>query len=117
LAEVKSDLEAESQDETEEEEELIEEPASCDLCGQTPCDWETFGEDIWEECNGLKKGCMEKKAVRFHAYKLYTHMCHGISLDRRQLPVCVRGEIMDSWPDPNHVYTGFQQAMKDVAED
>jgi hypothetical protein len=36
--------------------------------------------------------------------------------DRRQLPVCVCGEIMDSWPDPNHEYVGFQHAMRDAAK-
>jgi hypothetical protein len=31
--------------------------------------------------------------------------------------VCVHGEIMDSWPDENHVYTGFQLAMIEAAEE
>jgi len=45
----------------------------------------------------------------------YTHMRHGILhwFDQRQLPVCVCGEILDSWPDPNHIYIGFQLAVKE----
>ncbi len=39
----------------------------CNLCGQAPCDWENFGEEIWEECNNLKEQNFENKAVRFHA--------------------------------------------------
>jgi len=46
-------------------------------------------------------------------------MRHGVlrRFDRRPLPVCVHGEILDSWPDANHEYTGFQLAMKDAADD
>ena len=61
---------------------------------------------------------MGNKAVRHHAYKMYTHMRHGVlhHFDRRPLPVCIRGEIMimDAWPEANHVYVGFQMAMKDT---
>jgi hypothetical protein len=51
-------------EEEEDEEEVV--PQTCDLCGQDPCDWETSGEDIWEECNGLKEQGSDNKAVRFH---------------------------------------------------
>ncbi len=106
-------------EESEEQEVVDVVPVSCELCGQAPCDWDTFGEEIWEECNGLKEQGIENKAVRFHAYKLYTRMRHGIlrRFDRRRLPVCVREEILDSWPDPNHSYVGFQLAVKDVSDD
>jgi hypothetical protein len=36
--------------------------------------------------------------------------------DRRPLPECVRGEIMDSYPDLNHQYVGFRAALNDVAQ-
>jgi hypothetical protein len=110
---------SESASETEDEEELAEpDVVTCDLCGQAPCDWDTFGEEIWEECNNMKEAGSDNKAVRFHAYKMYTRLRHGVlrRFDRRPLPVCVRGEIMDSWPDPNHQYVGFQQAISDAAE-
>jgi hypothetical protein len=45
-------------------------PMLCNLCSQAPCDWENYGEEIWEECNSLKEQGMENKAVRFHAYKM-----------------------------------------------
>jgi hypothetical protein len=109
----------EEDEEGEEEEELIKPaPATCDLCGQAPCDWELFGEQIWEECNSMKEEGSDNKAVRYHAYKLYTSLRHGIlrCYDRQPLPVCVHGEIMDSWPDPDHVYVGFQSAVRDVVD-
>jgi hypothetical protein len=109
-----------SEAETEEEEEELVDPApvTCDLCGQAPCDWELFGEQIWEECNAMKEQGSDNKAVRYHAYKLYTCLRHGVlrCFDRRPLPVCVRGEILDSWPDPDHVYVGFQLAVRDAAD-
>jgi hypothetical protein len=105
----------------EEVEEMMEqeEPVPCTLCGQEPCDWDTFGEEIWDDCEELKSQGADNKQVRFHAYKLYTRLRHGVlrRFDRRPLPVCVRGEIMDSWPDPNHVYVGFQAALRDVVDE
>jgi hypothetical protein len=113
-------LEAESELECESglEEESVE-PVTCDLCGQTPCEWEVFGEEIWEECNSLKEADMENKAVRHHAYKMYTRMRHGVlhRFDRRPLPVCIRGEIMDAWPEADHVYVGFQMALRAATDD
>jgi hypothetical protein len=105
----------------EEVEEMFEEepePVPCTLCGQVPCDWDSFGEEIFEDCEELKAQGADNKQVRFHAYKLYTRLRHGIlrRFDRRPLPVCVRGEIMDSWPDPNHEYVGFHAALRDVVE-
>jgi hypothetical protein len=113
-----SDDDTQEEDEEGEEELMKPAPATCDLCGQAPCDWELFGEQIWEECNSMKEEGSDNKAVRYHAYKLYTSLRHGIlrRYDRRPLPVCVRGEIMDSWPDPDHVYVGFQSAVRDVGD-
>jgi hypothetical protein len=46
-------------------------------------------------------------------------MRHGILrwFDRRKLPVCVQGGILNSWLDPNHVYVGFQLAVKEAVEE
>ncbi len=94
-------MEVQSEAETEEEEELVEPaPVTCNLCGQAPYDWELFGEEIWEECNRMKEQGSDNKAVWYHAHKMYTQ-------DQQPLPFCVRGEIMDSWPDPDHVYLRF----------
>jgi hypothetical protein len=116
VVESRSDSEVES----EEEDGTVEpDPVPCNLCGQTPCDWDVFGEKIWEEYNLMKEQGSENKAVHYHAYTMYTRLRHGIlqCFDRRPSPVCIRGEILDSWPDPNHQYVGFQQAMRDAAED
>jgi len=45
-------------------------------------------------------------------------MRHGVlrKYDQRPLPVCVSGEIMDNWPDPNHVYVGFCAALNNVSD-
>jgi hypothetical protein len=51
-----SKLDVESAGEMEDEDEsTVVAPATCDLCGQAPCDWELFGEEIWDECNNLKE--------------------------------------------------------------
>jgi len=91
----------------------------CPLCGQVPCDWIAFGEEISEECDELMEQQRPTKESRFHAYRLYTRLRFGVlrKYDRRPLPVCVRGEIMDSYPDPNHQYVGFLAAMNDVSSD
>ena len=112
-----SKVDVRSEDEMEDEDEsTVVAPATSDLCGQAPCDW--FGEGIWDECNNLKEQGCDNKVAHFHAYKIYTRLRHGVlcHFDHRPLPVCVHGEIMDSWPDPNHEYVGFQQAMIDAAK-
>lgn len=80
---------------------------------------EMFGEEIWDECNVLKEQGSENKAVRLHGKKMYTWLKHGVlhCFEHRPLPVCIHGEIMDSWSDPNHEYVCFQQALKDAAEE
>jgi len=35
--------------------------------------------------------------------------------DQQPLPICVRGEIMDEWPDPKYSYVGFQAVVRDAA--
>jgi hypothetical protein len=90
----------------------------CVYCGQNPCDWVTFEADICEECEELEQEKCNDKEIRHHAYRLYTRLRYGVlrKFDRRPLPICVRGEIMDNWPDPNHSYVGFQDALRDVSE-
>ncbi len=96
-----------------------EEADPCVFCGQVPCDWESFGDMICEECDELKEGNIEKNQIRFHAYKLYTQLRHGVlhRFDYRPLPMCVRSETTDNWPDPNHNYIGFQSAINQAAEE
>jgi hypothetical protein len=73
------ETEVQSEAETEEEEESVKPaPVTCDLFSQAPCDWELFGKEIWEECNSIKEQGSDNKAVRYHAYKMYTCLRHGI---------------------------------------
>jgi hypothetical protein len=108
-----------SEMDSNEEPQSEEEAVACDMYGQVPCDWDTFGEEIWEECHVMKEQGMDNKTVRYHAYRMYTRLRHGIlcHFDHQPLPVCMRGEIMDEWPDPNHVYVWFQAAIRDAAMD
>jgi hypothetical protein len=78
VLDVESEVEEESEAEDDEELEDKESPVVCELCGQAPCDWQLFSEEIWEDCNGLKEAGADNKAVRFHAYKMYTGLRHGI---------------------------------------
>ncbi len=60
----------------------------------------------------------DNKVVHYYVYKMYTRLRHGVlhHFDHRPLPVCILGQILDSWLDPNHEQVGFQLAMKDAAE-
>ena len=100
-----SDAASELVSDSDSEYESDFDPPVWELCGQAPCDSEQYGEDIWEECNTMKEQGFENNAVRYHAYKLYTRTRHGVfrRYDQRPLPVCVCGEIMDAWPEADHV--------------
>jgi len=78
----------------------------------------TFKDEIIEECEVLEEEKQSSKEIRHHAYCLYTQLKHGVlcKFDRRPFPICVRGEIMDNWPDPNRSYVGFQAALREVSD-
>ncbi len=56
----------------EEDTVYVVDPTPCELCGQVPNDWKSFGEEIFEECEGVEGKGAEYQASHFHAYKLYT---------------------------------------------
>jgi hypothetical protein len=91
----------------------------CEFCGQVPCNVVNYWDNICEFCDDLKDNGMANNQVRFHAYREYTRLKHGVLRrhDHRPLPMCVRSEIQDSWPDPNGTYVGFQAAIKHAAKD
>jgi hypothetical protein len=91
----------------------------CVICGQTPCDWITFGDELCEECDSLKDQNIPNKSIRHHAYRTYIRLKLGVlrRYDRRPLPMCVYSEIIDCYPDPNGNYVGFQAALKDAVLD
>jgi len=53
---------------------------------------------------------LTNKQIRFILYRLATNWIHGFlgKGNRIKLPVCVRGEILDIAPEPDHVYVGFR---------
>jgi hypothetical protein len=59
--------------------DVVGDATPCDLCAQSPCDWITFGDTICEECDLMADEKYPEKMIRFHAYKLYTHLRHGVS--------------------------------------
>jgi hypothetical protein len=104
---------------SDEEVAEVKDGPPCELCGQAPCDWQTYCEDICQVCDELKDSGVPNNQVRFQAYRECTRLRHGVLCkhDQRPLPFCVRKEIMDCWPDPNGAYVGFQAAIKHAAED
>ena len=53
-------------------------PEPCPLCGQVPCDWVTFGDDICQECDEMVNQKVPNKEIRFHAYRMYTRFRFGV---------------------------------------
>ena len=57
-------------------------------------------------------GVLSNKQIRFILYRFATNWIHGFLLvgkgKRKQLPICVRGEILDFAPQDDHVYVGFR---------
>jgi hypothetical protein len=44
------------------EDAVVVDKAPCVYCQQVPCDWETFGTEICEDCEALEeKGCTTKE--------------------------------------------------------
>ena len=59
---------------------------------------------------------MTNQEICFSLYRLATSWIHGF-LGRGvqiQLPVCVRGEILDLAPEMDHFYTGFVEGNRDA---
>jgi hypothetical protein len=50
----------------------------CVICGQTPCDWITFGDELCEECGSLKDQNIPNKSIRHHAYRTYIRLKLGV---------------------------------------
>ncbi len=40
------------------------------LCGQIPCDWIYFGDQIIEECDEIMDQNQPNNQIRYHAYRL-----------------------------------------------
>lgn len=62
---------------------------------------------------------MTNKQIRFSLYRMATAWIHGFLGKgvRIELPVCVRGEILDMAPESDHVYTGFVEGNHSLGDD
>jgi len=75
-----SDMEGDISDDKEAVEDVCIEVhmEPCPLCGQDPCDWISFGDEICEECDEMMNQKQPTKEIRFHAYKMYTRLRFGV---------------------------------------
>ena len=95
----------------------------CDLCGETPCFLNQVvegsgGKTMHEVFIGDKGDEMMEQGVPNHeiCHALYcdaTTFIHGYlgKGNRKQLPACVQGEIRDSFPSKDGLYTGFKKGF------
>jgi hypothetical protein len=56
---------------SEEDPTKVEVTDPCVFCGQVPCDWDTFGDEISEEYEELQEQKLLPNQICFHGYKLY----------------------------------------------
>lgn len=75
----------------------------CHICGEEPCDWNTYGEELLEEGGKLFEheevithSLVRKTIYRMYVYGKYGHLGKG---KRVCIPVCVRDKIREQWPE------------------
>ena len=94
------------------------EAEQCPHCSNSPCLlYKGLYTSIVEHEEEVRASNTDitNKQVRFILYRLATNWIHGF-LGRGvqiELPVCVRGEILDLAPEEDHVYTGFVAVCPD----
>lgn len=56
---------------------------------------------------------MTNSNSRFHAYRNYIDFIYGYlgKKNRKVIPACVVGHIRTKWPDSDHIYMGYKQAV------
>ena len=103
-------------------EKIIGPPRRCKYCRQRPCimaDGELYNalvgyfEDYIEP--EYEQKMITEKEVRFKLYRHATFLIHGYLGRgvRKELPTCVRGEIIDLVPSPDGKYVGFKEAKSE----
>jgi hypothetical protein len=106
-------------------EDLDDDSKRCAHCFNSPC---LLSQGLYESivryyedtlCNGSEGGddVLTSKQIRFRLYRHATSWIHGyLGRGKRiELPVCVRGEIMDLAPaDPGTQYVGFKDGQESV---
>ena len=94
-----------------------EAPSCCPHCSHSPCLLfqglylsivHEYEDDIPRDEAG--DPVLTNKQIRFILYRHATNWIHGFlgKGKRKQLPICVRGEILDFAPQDDHVYVGFR---------
>ena len=98
------------------EEKVLDVHLLCRYCQQVPCLMEQgLYEKLMEEAEYIQacdvSNAVTNREMRFKLYRHATRWIHGHLGKgvRKELPVCVRGEIMDFAHDHFGKYTGFQE--------
>jgi hypothetical protein len=90
----------------------VKDQPPCEFCGQVPFNVDTFWDDICEIFDDLKDSDMDNNYGRFCVYQERTRLKHDVLQrhDCRPLTMCIRSEIMDSWPEPTGTYVGLRSS-------
>ena len=76
----------------------------CYICGEKPCDWIQYGEELIERGSETFSGetvsnnGIRKTVYRMYVYGKYGHLGKG---KRVRIPLCVRDRIRERWPEAN----------------
>ena len=96
-----------------------EEGKACSLCGEFPCIWFQYEDDIvnmtneWIGCSTTAEGRPPtNNLARKEGYKCFVRMHYGHlgAGNRQKIPGCVLGHIRGLYPDDNGTYMGFKEA-------
>ena len=84
----------------------------CAVCGGTPCDWETFKDDVIKAMNDYKNMYVCKNSrIRKEGYKTFTLEKYGYlgRSNRIKIADCVTNEIRKLYPEESEdAYMNFQ---------
>ena len=91
---------------------------TCTECGETPCDWDTYGSNLMEGTEEFILSLQaandgerpENNIIRKGMYRLFVHLKFGHlgKGNRLSIPCCVRDQIRRKWPNDNGEYMGYR---------
>ena len=83
----------------------------CHICGEKPCDWICYGEDLIQRGETtfvseiMTNNIIQKSIYSMYIYGKYGHLGKG---RRICIPICVRDGIRKRWPESNpEDYMGY----------
>jgi hypothetical protein len=86
----------------------------CEVCGGTPCDWDTYGEEVVATVQHTFESVEAASATdngprRKAAYQAYTYLRHGHLGKGWRIPIpeCVVKAVRNRWPSQDGQYMGF----------